>query len=596
MIRYYPGWKLEPKFALEWKVGLPPASYLNVQVQRWKKEAFGGDDKNQGTRDVHQEQPTSFGGMAPGPSSSQGSIPGPSQASQGGPETSPYQQQRKGQRGKRPSWELGISQEMGPGSKRRSYGSLYSSASQLGWASQSSGSSRDMSREGPAAEWDERAGSAMGNISTTMESLAVTSPQSSPAGIPPPTAGAPWGMPPGMPQDMSRTAFGQSGGGFEHQGRGGVEMVNEFGHWVERPIPRPSPMGFPPGPPMMAPAGHYGPSQQWQQEVPPRQYAAQQHPGTGYSAYSGPSTRTHDPDDPSGQNFPPMFQPQQQGSYGMETNVSQPFRHMSGGSQQARDYPPRFRHMPMTQSPEILDQAAGSAPFSSAPGPQHDLQPLPPPATHGIERAQFIPPTTLAQGGEDYPSSLAPTAQATTAGVPFQPGPGYESGDSESGREDAPESDGGDASESGGEDSVSDGEAPMEHPAFHQHEAPQDVDFHAQGGREDPESGGEDAPGSYEEHSVSGGQAAPEAQDLHAEDPSEESESDGQDDQRSPSQYLSFQGGPRFYHSPSPNPAGQHWHVFNDPWAGHPGSEERDSDDPDSADEFKHRRTRGSEQ
>lgn len=580
----------EPKVALEWKVGLAPAYYLETQVVKWRNKQWGGYERYlKEMKDFNHKQDTSRQ-VAAGPSWAQGSIPGPSRAYQGGPAPSPYPQQSIRQWGKRPSWEMEGSQEMGSGSKRPSFGSLHGSTSQLGRASQSFGGSREFPRGDPDAEWEESTGSEMGHISTTMAGLAVTSAENSPAGIPPPTAGAPWGMPQDMPQDMSRTAFGQSGGGFEHQGRGGVHMVNEFGHMVERPIPGPSRMGFPPSMPPMVPAGQYGPPQQWQQEVPSGQYPAQRHSGTRYSGSSGHSTRTHDPDHPSGQNLPPRFPPRQQGSYGMETRVPQPLRQMSGGSQQAGDYPPRLQHMPMTQSPELLDQGAGSAPFSSGPGPLQDLQPLPPPATHGIGRAQFLPPTTLAPGAEDYSSSLAPSAQGTPAGVPFQPGPGFESGVSESGREDAPDSDGEDASESDGEDSVSEGEAPMENPAFHQHQAPYDVELHAQGDREDQESGGEDAPGSYEEHSVAGREAAPEAPEIHTEDDSEDPESDGQDDQGSPSQYLGAPGDPRFYNSPSPNPPGQY--GMHDPFVGRPGSEERGSDDPDSADEFTHRRTR----
>lgn len=579
---YAPVMELGPKIPLEWKVGLPSEAILKSQVQRWKSKACGGYKQYRKKKGTHSEQQGTYYNMAAGPSSVGASFPWPSQANQEGPDQNPYPQQSMTQAGKRRSWEMGGSQEIGPGSKRQSFGSFHSSTSQLGLASQSSGSSRDMSREGPAAEWDERAGSAMGHISTTMAGLAVTSAESSPAGIAPPTAGAPWGMPQGMPQDLSRTAFGQSGGGFEDQGRGGVEMVEEFGHWIERPMPGPSRMGFPPPMPPMVPAGQYRPPQRWQKEALPGQYPTQRHSGTGYSRHSGPSARIHDPDDPSGQTFPPRFPPEQRGSYGMDTHVPQPPRHMSGGSQQARDSPPRFRHMPITQSPELLDQAAGSAPPGSAFGPLHDLQPLPPAAMHGIDRAQFPTPTTLAPGSEDYPFSLAPGAQATPARVPFPPGPGFESGDPESGREDASESD--------GEDSVSEGQAPMEIPAFHQHQIPDDVELHAQGDREDLESGGEDAPGSYEEHSVSGREAAPQAPEIYPEDDSEDSESDGQDDQGSPSQYLGVPGGPRFYRSPSPNPPGQH--TMWDPYVGRPGSEERGSDDPDSADEFKDRRTR----
>lgn len=584
--RLQPDWNIEPKVALEWKVGLPPVTHLNFEVRQWRNKELAGFEYYQKQMEDRRIQAAESGDTAPGPSSSGGWIAGPSQAIQEGLEPSPHQQQSMRQAGKRRSWEMGGGQEMGPGSKRQSFGSFHSSTSQLGLASQSSGGSWEVPRGDPAADWEESAGSAMGHISTTMAGLAVTSAENSPAGIPPPTAGAPWGM----RQGMSRTAFGQSGGGFEHQGRGGVHMVNEFGHMVERPIPGPSRMGFPPSMPPMVPAGQYGPPQQWQQEVPSGQYPAQRHSGTRYSGSSGHSARTHDPDHPSGQNLPPRFPPRQQGSYGMDTRVPQPPRHMSGGSQQAGDYPPRLQHMPMTQSPELLDQGAGSAPFSSGPGPLQDLQPLPPPATHGIDRAQFLPPTTLAPGAEDYSSSLAPSAQATPAGVPFQPGPGYESGVSESGQEDAPDSDGDDASEPDGEGSVSEGEAPMENPAFHQHQIPYDVELHAQGDREDQESGGEDAPGSYEEHSVSGREAAPEAPEIHTEDDSEDPESDGQEDQGSPSQYFGAPGDPRFYNSPSPNPPGQY--GMHDPFVGRPGSEERGSDDPDSADEFTHRRTR----
>lgn len=390
-----------PNFAFEWKLAHLPPDMLGPRVRKWRCKVFGGHKnlekaeraflrflRTNGLEDPRTDR--QFSGL-----------------------------QESGR--KRPSGEMGASDESGQSSKRQTTGSQSESDSQ------SSVSSPEISRPplliaprptamgppppiGPgqagmniqrtARQSRGRRGSrgssssASSRVGSRLASLAVESPsEGSPEGVAPPPEGSAWGGHQGM-ATRDPAQFGGGHGaqmpGHGYQGPGRLPEVPAPGEFTEAYgyLQRVEP-SRPRGPPRVGiPHTQFTDQGGWNPPQPGRQQvSAEQAPARRAHQYAG-------------------FEGAQSGS-----RYAYPPSSQSGG----QDDRSILTGVPLTESPQLQDLSEAEFEEGDIQPSFHDMPSLPPPAMHTRYPAPFETQTTLSPFGQNYPSSLPPSTQSAFA-------------------------------------------------------------------------------------------------------------------------------------------------------------------------------------